>query len=77
MPRLPRDVSGSEIVQILERFGFTFVRKKGSHIVMKKHLLQGGSIACVVPDHSNLAVGTLQGILKQAGISREEFLGMR
>jgi len=30
---------------------------------------------CVVPLHPELAIGTLRGILKQAGVTREEFVG--
>lgn len=67
MPKLPR-VSGAEVVRALERLGFTVARQRGSHIVMRR-----GSEGCVVPNHRELKTGTLAGVLKQAGVSHEEF----
>ena len=68
MPKLPR-VSGAEVVRALERMGFAVARQRGSHIVMRR-----GSSGCVVPNHRELKTGTLAGVLKQAGVSAEEFL---
>ena len=68
MPKLPH-LSGSEIVRVLERLGFIRARQKGSHVVMKR-----GSSGCVVPLHREVKIGTLAGILRQAGISAEEFI---
>ncbi len=49
--------------------GFVVVRQKGSHVVLRK-----GNHGCVVPNHAETKVGTVSGILKQAGISLDEFL---
>lgn len=68
MPRLPR-VSGAQVVRALERLGFAVARQRGSHIVLRR-----GAIGCVVPNHRELKTGTLAGILKQAGISAEDFM---
>ena len=68
MPKLPR-VSGAEVVRALQRLGFVVARQRGSHIVMRR-----GSTGCVVPDHRELKTGTLAGVLKQAGVSVEDFL---
>jgi len=68
MPKLPH-VSGRDVVRALERMGFSIVRQRGSHIVLRRG--QGG---CVVPDHRELKVGTLAGVLKQAGVDADEFL---
>lgn len=68
MPKLPV-ISGMEAVRALEKLGFSVVRQRGSHIVLRK-----GSAGCVVPNHSELEAGTLAGILKQAGISLDEFI---
>jgi predicted RNA binding protein YcfA (HicA-like mRNA interferase family) len=65
--RLPR-ISGAEAVRRLERLGFAVVRQRGSHIIMRR-----GGVGCVVPAHRELKVGTLAGVLRQAGISAEEF----
>lgn len=68
MPRLPR-VSGAQAVRALERLGFAVARQRGSHIVMRR-----GSSGCVVPNHRELKTGTLSGVLKQAGVSVEDFI---
>ena len=67
-----RRISGKEAVSALERLGFVRTRQRGSHVVMKK--MPESISGCVVPMHRELAVGTLRGITKQAGISPEDFL---
>ena len=68
MPEL-RGYSGTETVRILESFGFMWIRTKGSHAV-----LRNGSRVCIVPLHKELAIGTLRGILRQAGITPDMFV---
>jgi predicted RNA binding protein YcfA (HicA-like mRNA interferase family) len=68
MPRLPR-ISGAEVQRALERLGFQKVRQSGSHVVMKRE-----TKGCVVPMHSEVKVGTLAGVLRQAEVSPEEFI---
>lgn len=68
MPRLPH-VSGVETVRALEHLGFVVLRQRGSHIILRR-----GSMGCVVPNHREIKVGTLGGVLKQAGVSADEFL---
>jgi predicted RNA binding protein YcfA (HicA-like mRNA interferase family) len=68
MPKLPH-ISGSEAVRALQRLGFEISRQRGSHIVMKR-----GSSGCVVPDHREIKTGTLAGVLRQAGVSVDEFV---
>jgi len=72
MPNLPH-LSGREIIRELERLGFVQARQRGSHVVMKKSTPEG-DIGCVVPLHKEVAIGTLHSILKQAGVSADEFL---
>ena len=67
MPKLPR-TSGAAIVKALERLGFAKVRQSGSHVIMRR-----GPRGCVVPMHSEVKVGTLAGILRQADSSPDEF----
>nr|WP_232225303.1 type II toxin-antitoxin system HicA family toxin [Dactylococcopsis salina] len=57
----------------MERLGFKQVRQTGSHVVMKKNT-EEGKVGCVVPLHSELKVGTLSGILKQAQVKAEDFI---
>ena len=68
MPRLPR-LADREIVSALQCLGFEVARQRGSHIVMRRD-----NVGCVVPDHREVKVGTLAGVLKQAGVSVDEFL---
>ena len=66
-PSLPR-VSGDEVIRALEKLGFVRIRQKGSHVILRR-----GSVGCVVPLHRELKVGTLSGVLKQAGVAADEF----
>ncbi len=69
MPSLPR-ISGAHTVRVLEQLGFHQVRQRGSHVVLRR-----GTAVTVVPLHRrDLAVGTLHDILKQAGVTAEEFI---
>ena len=72
MPRLRR-VSGVEAIRALERLGFVQVRQRGSHMVLKR-AEHGRFVGCVVPMHSELAIGTLRSILRRAGVAVEEFM---
>ncbi len=64
-------VSGKEMIRALENSGFQVVRQKGSHVTLQK-----GTYKTVVPLHDELAKGTLLGILKQCGLSREELINL-
>ena len=68
MPKLPV-VSGKECRKALMRLGFQEVRQRGSHVVMRQ-----GDAGCVVPMHAVIKTGALAGILRQAGLSAEEFI---
>jgi len=73
MSKLKR-ISGEEAIQRLERLGFQRARQRGSHVILKKQTANE-EIGCVVPLHKELAIGTLRGILKQAKLTVEEFMG--
>jgi predicted RNA binding protein YcfA (HicA-like mRNA interferase family) len=68
MPKLPC-VSGAKVAKARERLGFIRKRQRGSHLVMRR-----GSDVCVVPMHREVDQGTLRGVLRQAGVSPEEFV---
>ena len=68
MPKLPH-VSGATAVRALERLGLTKIRQSGSHVIRRR-----GSKGCVVPMHSEIKIGTLAGVLRQADISPDEFI---
>ena len=66
--RLPV-VSGVQLIQALERVGWESVRQRGSHVRLKH---PDRSVPLVIPLHKELKRGTLSGILRDAGIDREE-----
>lgn len=71
MGKLPV-VSGKEAVKALGEAGFKFVRQSGSHIVLQKKI-PGGTNTLVVPDHAELANGTLRAIIRKSGLTVDEF----
>ena len=66
-------VSGKEIIKFLSKQGFKIVGRKGSHVRLKK-LSTPRNLIVIVPDHTELAQGTLRSILRQAGISFDDFV---
>jgi len=68
-------VSGSQIIKLLEKEGFTITRQKGSHISLHKKTETGKIILVVVPKHKEIKKGTLLSIIKQSGMARDEFIG--
>ncbi len=70
MSKLPR-ISGLECVKALEKIGFYVVRQRGSHI----SLFRDEPLAqLVVPAHRELDKGTLRAIIRDAGLSVDEFI---
>jgi predicted RNA binding protein YcfA (HicA-like mRNA interferase family) len=65
-------LSGRECVTILQRFGFRVVRQRGSHIILRR---DEPFAQVVVPDHKQLDRGMLRAIIRQAGLSVDEFVG--
>lgn len=73
MPPLPV-IAGSRVVRALENAGFKVVRIRGSHHVLRHPDGRGTS----VPVHGNqdVRVGTLRGILRDCGLTADEFLNL-
>jgi predicted RNA binding protein YcfA (HicA-like mRNA interferase family) len=67
--RIPRDINAREAVAALCGLGFQVARQKGSHI-----RLTNGQRRVTVPAHNPIAVGTLRSIIKQAGVTEEQFM---
>ena len=70
--KLPR-LSGKKVIKILSKQGFDIVRQKGSHIILVRESKEGKR-AVVVPNHNEIDKGTLLEIIRQAGLTRNEFL---
>lgn len=71
MSILPR-VSGREVVATLSKLDYEKDRQKGSHIVLRK--VAHPHRRLVIPDHKEISKGTLHAIIKQAGLTVEEFI---
>lgn len=72
MPKLP-SVSGERVIRALKCTGFVELRQKGSHVSLEKRV--GDQVfKTVVLLHNELAKGTLSDILKQSGLSLDQFL---
>ena len=69
MAKLPR-ISGKDMVRFLEQQGFSVIRTRSSH-----HFMERKGKQTTVPVHGNrpLKIGTLRGILRDIGMSPEEF----
>ena len=76
MPKLKK-ISGKECVKILcNKFEFNLARQSGGHIILRKETAEG-AVGTVVPNHKELKIGTLKGILKLAKIKEEEFVKLQ
>jgi predicted RNA binding protein YcfA (HicA-like mRNA interferase family) len=67
-----RVLSGKQVCAILSDHGFAQVRQRGSHIIMQKRVT-GSTITVPVPNHRELAPGTLSSIIRQSQLSRSIF----
>ena len=72
MPKFPT-LSGRETVRVFESLGWKVARQKGSHIILTK---EGHFATLSVPDHKEIAKGTLRSLIRSAGITIIEFLAV-
>jgi len=68
--RLPV-LSGRQVVKALRKIGYEFDHQRGSHIVLRQ--TEPPHRRLTVPDHDEIAKGTLRALLRQAGLTVEEF----
>lgn len=68
---MPKLYSAKLILAALQRAGFSRISQKGSHIKLFKRI-DDKSYTVIVPNHNEVAIGTLGSILKQAGMTRKE-----
>jgi len=64
-------LSGREVVRVFEFFGWQFARQSSSHIILVK---QGETATLSVPDHREVAKGTLRSLIRNAGLTVNEFV---
>ena len=63
--------SGREVVKALEKIGYVLDRQRGSHMILRQQNPPHRRLT--VPDHKVVAKGTLHAIIRQAGVTVEEF----
>ena len=66
-------ISGKKAVKVFSQFGFSASRQTASHIIMEK---TGLEVTLSVPLHNELKRGTLRNLIKDAGLSVDEFVAM-
>jgi len=72
MASLPA-TSGRDVVRVFANDGWEMVRQRGSHMILVKE----GHIATLsVPDHREVAKGTLRSLIRSSGLSVDEFLAL-
>lgn len=69
MASLPK-LSGREVVRVFEELGWRVARQRGSHIVLIK---EGQFATLSVPDHKEVAKGTLRSLIRSAELTVGEF----
>lgn len=72
MSKLPQ-VSGPDVVRALQKVGFTMRRQHGSHMILRR---DDPFAQTVVPNHRQIDRGTLRAILRQVGITAEDFVDL-
>jgi predicted RNA binding protein YcfA (HicA-like mRNA interferase family) len=70
MAKLP-SLGANQVVNAFETLGWSAARRRGSHIILVK---EGGLATLSVPDHREVAKGTLRSLIRQAGVTIDEFL---
>ena len=68
--RLPV-VSGAEAVKAFRKIGYQFDRRHGSHIILRRNTPPYRRLS--IPDHKEMAKGTLRTLIRESGLTVEEF----
>ncbi len=71
MSKLP-DLSAEECIRALEKAGFTIARQ-GKHITMRR---DNPRLRVTIPNHRTIKKGTLRSIIRQAGLTVDEFVAL-
>lgn len=73
MAKLPV-VSGADVIRVLRKLGYDVDQQRGSHIVLRKPHPPHHRLS--VPNHKELRVGTLRRLIRDAGLTVEEFANL-
>ncbi|MFZ7121278.1 MAG: type II toxin-antitoxin system HicA family toxin [Eubacteriaceae bacterium] len=63
MPKIPRDITGKELIKILDKLGYKEVRRTSSHIRLSANISNKSIHHITIPDHNPIKIGTLNNIL--------------
>jgi predicted RNA binding protein YcfA (HicA-like mRNA interferase family) len=66
-------ISARDCIQALEKVGFYINRQKGSHITLRRDNPPG---RVTVPNHKTMKPGTLHRVIKDAGLTVDEFVDL-
>lgn len=66
----PPCLSGQEVIKAFASLGWQVARQRGSHVIMIK---KGSLVTLSIPDHKEVAPGTLRQLIKDAGLTIEAF----
>ena len=64
-------LSGQEVVRVFESLGWSVARQRSSHIIMTK---EGEIVTLSIPNHKEVARGTLRSLIRSANLTVEEFV---
>jgi predicted RNA binding protein YcfA (HicA-like mRNA interferase family) len=67
------NISGKEAVKTFQKAGWQIIGQVGSHLVMSKPNIR---VNLSVPQHKELSIGTLRALIRNSGMSVEEFLNL-
>jgi len=73
MPKLPI-TSGKEVIKVLIKLDYLVDHQTGSHVILRHK--ESPHRRLTVPNHKEIAKGTLRAIIKQSGLTRHEFLNL-
>jgi len=73
MPKLPA-ISGKEAVRAFERIGYELSHQRGSHMILRRTDPPHRHLS--IPDHRELSKGLLRGLIRDAGLTVEDFVGL-
>lgn len=69
---MPKLYSSKTVISALQRDDFIVISQRGSHIKLHKKI-RDKTFTVIVPNHKEIAIGTFNSILKQAGKTKQEF----
>lgn len=72
MATLPT-LTGREVARAFSEAGWQMVRQRGSHMILVK---DGHMATLSVPDHKEVAKGTLRSLIRSSGLTAEEFVAL-